>query len=82
MKSIKEVDKQVLEWLFDWKQNDGQFIRFTVDFIKNQWILQFFSTDMLSQQKKHTFASFTGKNEAELKAWALDCLASFKLKQS
>lgn len=82
MKSIKQADKQVLEWLFDWKQKDGQFIRFTIDYIRDKWILQFFSTDVESEQRKHTFASFTGKNEAELKAWALDCLSSFKLKES
>ncbi|HJV44418.1 MAG TPA: hypothetical protein VJ824_01700 [Bacillota bacterium] len=80
MKSIQEVNMDLLHMLFEWKRKEGNMIRFSIEMVQNRWILSFFSIDFL-EKDKHIFASFVGKTHDELKHWALDRLVEYKMSE-
>jgi len=78
MKTIQNANTELLHHLFDWKRKNGELIRYSIEKGEERWILSFFSVDQ-TEQDKHVFASFEGKNHDELNKWVLDVLVSYQL---
>lgn len=79
MKPFTQADPDILQRLFHWKKQHGEWLRYEItEGQRGDWIIHFFSVDH-EMRDRHVFASFSGHNPEEMKRWALTQLATFEM---
>ncbi|MBO8170324.1 MAG: hypothetical protein H0Z33_00355 [Bacillaceae bacterium] len=79
MKPFHQANPALLQQLFRWKKQQGEWIRYEiVEHPSKKWVVHFYSEDQVARDR-HIFASFTGENPDEMNQWAISQLVDFNL---